>query len=173
MAASPRVRTIVDLVVFHFSWLGIVWGAATHFWSVVVLSFVVHLVLHLALSPRVLHDAAFAALAGIAGWLVDSLLGLSGVFRFPFPLAPAWLLLLWVVFAATVETGFGWFRTRLRLAALLGLVSGPFSYEVGVRLGALQWAVAPWIGWLVLAVVWTAFLPALLVARARWDARAA
>lgn len=54
---------------------------------------------------------------------------------------------------------------------MLGLVSGPFSYEVGVKLGALQWGVTPWIGWLVLALVWAAFLPAMLVARSRWDAR--
>lgn len=171
MAASPRTRTIVDLVTFHFSWIGIVWGAAERQWAVVALSFVVHLLLHLGLSPRVSRDATFALVAGLAGWLLDSLLGLVGVFRFPSLLAPAWLLLLWLVFSATIETGFGWFRTRLGLAAVLGLVSGPFSYEVGVKLGALQWGVTPWIGWLVLALVWAAFLPAMLVARSRWDAR--
>ena len=171
MATSAKTRTIVDLVVFHFSWIGIVWGAADRQWAVVALSFVVHMLLHLGLSPRVARDAGFAMLSGLAGWLLDSLLGLVGVFRFPAPLAPAWLLLLWVVFSATIETGFGWFRNRLALAALLGLVSGPFSYEVGVKLGALQWGVSPWIGWLVLALVWAAFLPALLVARTRWDAR--
>lgn len=173
MAASARTRTIVDLATFHFSWIGIVWGAATHLWAVVALSFVVHLLLHLGLSPRVSRDATFALVAGLAGWLLDSLLGLVGIFRFPTLLAPAWLLLLWLVFSATIETGFGWFRTRLGLAALLGLVSGPFSYEMGARLGALHWGVSPWIGWITLALVWAAFLPALLVARSRFDARAA
>lgn len=170
MAASAKTRTIVDLVAFHFSWIGIVWGAAERLWAVVALAFVVHLLLHLGLSPRVSRDATFALVAGLFGWLLDSLLGLAGVFRFPALLAPAWLLLLWAVFSATIETGFGWFRTRLGLAALLGSVSGPFSYEMGTRLGALGWGVPPWIGWLVLAVLWAALLPALLVARSRWDA---
>lgn len=173
MAASPRTRTVVDLVVFHFSWIGIVWGAADRLWSLVAASFVVHLLLHLGLSPRVGRDAGFALAAGVAGWLLDSLLGLLGIFRFATLLAPAWLLLLWVVFSATIETGFGWFRTRLALAALLGLVSGPFSYEVGVRLGALRWGVAPGTGWVVLGIVWAAALPCLLIARDHWDKRLA
>lgn len=173
MAASAKTRTIVDLVTFHFSWIGIVWGAAERLWAVVALSFVVHLLLHLGLSPRVSRDATFALVAGFSGWLLDSLLGLAGVFHFHTLLAPAWLLLLWVVFSATIETGFGWFRTRLFLAALLGVISGPFSYEMGTRLGALHWSVSPWIGWLVLGVIWAALLPAMLFARTRWDARRA
>jgi len=168
MPASTQTRTVVDLVVFHFAWAGVVWGAADRTWGLVALSAVVHLVVHLALSPRILADLGFAVAAGTAGWLLDTLLGLAGVYRFSGTLAPAWLWVLWVVFATTLDPGFRWFRARPVLAGLLGLVAGPFSYEMGVRLGALSWGVPPWRAWIVLAAAWALALPALLAWRARW-----
>jgi len=159
---TARIRTLVDLVVFHFAWFGIVWGAGRGSATLVVLSAGAQVAVHLGLSPVVGKDLLRALVVGTLGWGMDSLLGAAGVFAFPGALAPAWLWCLWVAFATTLEPGLSWFRRRLPLAASLGAVAGPFSYEVGVRLGAVSWGVPAPLGWVVLAVVWAVALPAML-----------
>ena len=172
MKAFPtRIRTASDLATFHFAWFGIVWGAAHSQGWLVMASTSGHLLLHAALAPSLRREALYALMAGTAGWAIDTLLGLVGIFHFATALAPAWLWCLWVVFASTLDPGFRWFRSRSLLAGALGLVSGPFSYEVGVRLGALSWGRGHLLGWIALGGIWAMALPLLLAARSKWDAR--
>lgn len=161
-SASVKVRTVADLVVFHFAWLGIVWGGGHGVVALVAISLGAQMLVHLGLSPFPRRELLWAMAAGVLGWALDSLLGVAGVFAFPGALAPVWLLCLWIAFATTIEPGLTWFRGRLAWAALLGAVAGPFSYEMGARLGALHWGVTPPLGWAALALVWAVALPLMV-----------
>lgn len=161
-SAPAKVRTVADLVVFHFAWFGIVWGGGHGVPALVAISLLAQMLVHLGLSPFPGREALWALVVGGLGWGLDSLLGIGGVYTFPSALAPVWLLCLWIAFATTIEPGLIWFRGRLAWAALLGAVAGPFSYEMGARLGALHWGVTPPLGWAVLALVWAVALPLMV-----------
>lgn len=161
-SASPKVRAVADLVVFHFAWFGIVWGGSHGGGWLVPVALAAQLAVHLGLSPAPWRELRWALVAGSLGWGLDTLLGAWGVLDFPGVLAPAWLWCLWLAFASTIQPGLAWFRRRLRAAALLGAVSGPFSYEVGVRLGALAWGLDRPLAWAILALVWAVVLPLMV-----------
>ena len=118
------------------------------------------------LTGRLRQEASVAASAAALGWGLDaSLVGL-GALAFPATAqfgspVPAWMIALWVAFAATLSTSMAWIREKPALAVLFGAVGGPLAYEAGRRLGAVElgpnglaavaaeWALAtPLLGWL-------------------------
>ncbi len=73
-------------------------------------------------------------------------------------------LALWLLFATTLNSSLGWLQRRLRLASLLGAISGPLCYRAGEALGALQLG-SP-VVYAATAVEWALMMPlGLLLAR--------
>jgi hypothetical protein len=83
-------------------------------------------------------------------------------------LAPLWLLALWGLFAAQINTTYTWLKPRIALAALLGAIAGPLSFHGGAALGALQF-VKPWPASVTLACGWAVLLPLVILFSRRWD----
>lgn len=116
--------------------------------------------LHLRLSPggewRVL--LAIAA----AGCLLDSTLGMLGVFSFgQWPLPP-WLALLWLVLASGMRHSLAGFAQPAWRAVLLGMVGGPLAYHAGARLAGVELPMGYLVTTLILALVWALALPLAL-----------
>ena len=119
------------------------------------------LLLHFLFSPSRQRDWRLFPIA-VAGCLLDALLWLLGLFRFPagFPL---WLVLLWLGFALTLAHGMRWLLRLPRWQqALFGMVGGTSSYVAGAAMGAvhLPWGIG--ISAALLAVIWMWWLPVLL-----------
>ncbi len=80
---------------------------------------------------------------------------------------PVWLVSLWLAFGTLLSVSLAGFQRRLALGAVLAAVGGPLSYYAGSRLGAiglgepLSWSLG------VLAIVWAAVFPMLLIAARR------
>ncbi len=69
-----------------------------------------------------------------------------------------WLILLWCGFAAMIITTLDWLAGRYIVAALLGALSGPLTYAIGVRLGAAELLRPEWQMWLVYGVLWGLYM---------------
>jgi hypothetical protein len=76
-------------------------------------------------------------------------------------LAPYWIIMLWALFATTINSSLAWLKQRYLLAALLGAIAGPAAYYAGNRLGAVELA-HPEQALLALALGWSIWLPLLL-----------
>ena len=75
-------------------------------------------------------------------------------------LSPFWMWTLWALVASTINGSLSWLRGKVVLGAVLGAISGPLSYEAGIRMGAGAWGPNGQIGGLVLlAIVWGVAMP--------------
>jgi hypothetical protein len=175
-AALPRagkLRLLVNFAAFQAGWFACVLGAA-HGWpwggSAIGLAVVAG---HLLSVPGPLAEFKLVAAAILIGMVWDSSLAASGWVGYApgglFPgAAPNWILVLWALFATTLNVSLRWLQGRWVLAALIGGVAGPLSYCAGVRLGALVF-VEPTQAVLALAAGWAALTPVLLLLARRND----
>jgi len=105
--------------------------------------------------------------AAVVGYAADSVLVLGGWLAFP-PQAvlgwpsSAWMVALWVGFAATLNSSMGWMSGRYAAAALFGVAGGPLAYTAGVRLGAALLPGDPWMALAAIAIEWGVAMPALV-----------
>ncbi|MFJ4064487.1 DUF2878 domain-containing protein [Pseudomonas sp. NPDC089996] len=125
------------------------------------------LLLHLCLSP----GGELRVLLGVAaaGWVLDSALGMLGVFSFAQWPLPPWLALLWLVLASGMRHSLAGLGKPMWRAVLLGLFGGPLAYLAGARLAdvGLPWGHLNTA--LILALVWAVALPLALRFAARAD----
>ncbi len=108
-----------------------------------------------------------AALAGVLGYLADSVLVLAGVLSFPAHAAlgwpsALWMVALWVNLALTMDSSMAWLRGRYVAAALFGALGGPLAYAAGARVGAAAIGPSASTGLAAVVVVWAAAMPFLV-----------
>ena len=106
-------------------------------------------------------------LSGAIGYVLDSLLVLSGALTFPPRTAlgapsTLWMVMLWMAFAATLRGSFAWIQGRYGTAVVLGLVFGPLSYFAGERFGAVEFSRGPLFALIGVGLVWGAAMPLLV-----------
>lgn len=105
--------------------------------------------------------------SGALGYLLDSLLVLSGALTFPPHTAlggpsTIWMVMLWLAFAATLRGSFAWIQGRYGAAFLLGVVFGPLSYYAGAQLGAVDLSRGPLFALVSVGAVWGLAMPLLV-----------
>lgn len=168
------MQFIINLLVFDAAWFLTVKGAAMGFpWLGPVVTLAV-LLYHLRTSPQPSVELRLAAFALFLGFLTDSLLLATGWIAYPngqwIPgAAPYWIIMMWVLFATTLNVSMRWLHGRPRLAALLGAVGGPVSYLAGAKIGAMTFvATAPAV--VALAIAWGVAMPLLVQVAARLEA---
>lgn len=113
--------------------------------------------------------------AALIGYLLDSLMVLTGVLSFPTEAGPAlpitlWMVVLWTAFAATLRHSLNWARQRYLLGMLAGAVFGPLAYRAGDLIGAITLAPGP-LGLFAIAIEWLIAAPLLLWLRERIEQR--
>ena len=158
------MKNLINIASFQGVWFASVLGAAHgHPWlgALVLVPF---LGWQLRTSADPGYDLRALLVLGVAGLMIDSVYPLLGSLSYssPWPspnLAPAWLVLMWVNLALTLNHSLAWLRRRYLLTALFGGIGGTLSYWAGARLGAMQlhWpasTVVPLIG-----AVWALLLP--------------
>jgi hypothetical protein len=177
MNAGAKISTpllLANIVSFQAGWFACVLGAARGWWWLGPLLVAATAGAWLLVAPRPRGLAVLLALTGIVGLCWDSWLAVLGLIAYPPgplspPLAPLWILAMWVSFATTLQVSLRWLRGRLWLAGLLGAVLAPLAYFGGARLGALQLA-QPQLALLAQAAGWALLLPALVSLARRCDA---
>ena len=121
-------------------------------------------------SPRA--ELALMATAAAVGFAADTVFARAGILDYaaPWPargFAPAWIIVMWMNFALTLNVALRWLQGRPLLAAALGFVGGPFAYLAGVRLDAAALTAPPPLAYGVIGAVWAVAVPVLVVAAGR------
>lgn len=118
-------------------------------------------------------EISLLLIAMLVGAVWDSLLVWQAWLNYPagilFPnTAPYWIIMLWALFATTLNLSLRWLKQHMVLAILLGAVAGPLAYYGGARLGAVDF-VQPANAIIALAIGWALFTPLLVLLSNRFD----
>ncbi len=154
---TPRLFNYIG---FQLGWFACVGGAGRGLFWLGPVAAAALLSAHLAAGPR--RGVELKRLLGVAVFgLTLEFAALSlGLHRFVGPgLVPLWVVALWLLFAATLNSSFAWLADRPALAALLGAVAGPLSFKAGVGLGAGRYLASPASASALLALQWGLALP--------------
>ncbi|MBI1424993.1 MAG: DUF2878 family protein [Gammaproteobacteria bacterium] len=111
--------------------------------------------------------------AMLVGALWDSLLVWQTWLDYPAGIllphtAPYWIIIMWALFASTLNLSLRWLKSHLLLAVILGAIAGPLAYYAGARLGAVDF-VQPTSAFIALALGWAVFTPLLVILSKRFD----
>ncbi|HTY92295.1 MAG TPA: DUF2878 domain-containing protein [Steroidobacteraceae bacterium] len=160
------IGRLVNYLAFQLGWFSCVEGAARGHGLAGLCVALLVIAAHLARTPGRAREAALLVLATAVGAVIDSLFVSGERLRFAASpqgshLPPAWDLVLWPLFATTLNSSLGWLRGRPVLAALCGAIGGPLAYSAAERLGAVR-IVAPQVTLPWLALSWGALTPFLL-----------
>ncbi len=148
---------------FQAGWLACVLGAGRgHFWlGPVAVAALCAAHLHFSVAPR--REARRLLAVGLFGLILESAAQAAGLYAYRGApaawLAPAWIVALWILLAATFDASLGWLERRRGLCAVLGAIASPFSFSAGVRLGAAELILPAPKGLIVLSALWCAALP--------------
>ena len=149
---------LYNFAAYQLAWFAVVLGAAHgHAWAGTAVAILVT-VAHLWMRRDPL-ELKLVGVAAVMGLVLDSALAASGQVRFAsagsLPIAPFWMLALWITFATTLNHSLRWLMQRPVVAAIGGAVFGPLAYLAGAKLGALTLP-SPAIALPLLAVAWIA-----------------
>jgi len=135
---------LLNILGFQIGWFACVLGSANQLpWLGVLISSLVIFV-HIYRSRYPAFECKFLAVAVIIGLVFDGIpqslgwITFSPVTFWPDVLPPPWMIMLWPLFASTMNISLSWLKHKKLLAILIGAVAGPLSYWSGARLGALQ-----------------------------------
>ena len=148
---------LCNFIAYQLAWFAVVLGAAhghaLEGTAVALLVTGVHLWLR-----RDPMEFKLVGVAVVLGLVIDSTLAATAQVRFAsagnLPVAPFWMLGLWMSFATTLNHYMHWLMRRPAIAALGGAVFGPLAYLAGAKLGALALP-SPVTALPLLAVSWT------------------
>ncbi len=156
---------LANFLLFQIGWFGCVLNAPARPLTAAAIALLM-VAVALWRTPDRPGEVVLLSLAAVIGTLCDTLFVMSARLYYagalPTPLPPLWDVVLWPLFATTLNGALGWLKERLMLAALLGAVGGPLAYVAAARLGAVQLR-APRSTLLLLAVAWSVLTPLLLV----------
>jgi hypothetical protein len=134
--------TIVNFTLFQLGWLICVLAAAYNYTAISVLSCAAIIALHLSLLSDSKSELKLILIAGCIGFLVDSLNIAFHVFQTGqpqgLPLAPLWLVALWMLFAISLRHSLAWLGSNAMMSAAFGAVFAPLAYYAGSKLGAVE-----------------------------------
>lgn len=154
-------------MLFNGVWLACVAGSAEQLlWPAIVSCGVLALY---QLHPKNRHpnDIKLVLISIALGLIVDSIWVQFGLMDFtdkrPFTnFAPAWIVILWVGFALTVNHSLKWLYIHPLLPAITGAVAAPITYFAGIKLGAVQYTASLVDVSLGLAIAWAIALTILV-----------
>lgn len=128
---------IVNALLFQLGWFACIFGAKYPWLLLVALAC---LGAHFTWVARWRVEGRLVARVALFGCALDTFLLNLGVFDFASDsrLVPAWLALLWALFATTLNHCLAWSARPWWRACLLGAIAGPLAYLAGSQLAGLS-----------------------------------
>lgn len=165
---------IINFVLFQISWLGCVLSGAAGQNLPALLITVFFVLIHRRFFAWRYADTRLIIAGLLVGLFLDSAYSAAGLMVYNAqtwpPIAPWWILCLWVNFILTLNHSLSWMLERRWLAALLAGIGSPLSYYAGQKLGALNWQ-QPEMLVVIAALSWAIAVPFLLTLANYWRKR--
>jgi hypothetical protein len=160
------MNLIYNFALFHVGWLACVVGAASNMSvlgsTIAVLLIAVHLY-RVANFRAELYLILAAVVIGFT-WetflLTQQWLAYAGA-TLNSSLAPYWLVVMWALFATTINVSMSWMKNRWLLAVVMGAIFGPMAFIAGEKLGAVEFLDSQ-RALIALAVGWSILMPLIL-----------
>jgi hypothetical protein len=158
---------LLNYITFQAGWFACVWGAGQGmvwlgpFFVAIVMAF------QAGILTRMTRGQVYFILLGVSiGMSIDTGMILAGVYGpvrriMPWPLAPVWIIALWVLFTSSFSLSLQALHSRPLLTCLLGAVAAPLSYAAGGSMGAASMNPSFLKSYLVFGIVWGLTVPAL------------
>jgi len=164
---------LANVIAFQVGWFACVLGAALG-WPLIGTAVALAIVAwHVRQARPARAELALILIAAAIGALFDSVLTALRWIVYPIGTlipgtAPYWIVMLWMLFATTLNVSLSWLKHRLAVAIVFGAIGGPLAYLGGAKLGALELANRP-AALLALALGWAILMPMLLAVASRYD----
>jgi len=167
------MKIAVNFIAFQIGWFACILGAANGMPWIGLLVGALVISFHLFSVDKPAKELNLILYAVVIGIVLDSLLVMSGWLSYPNGIlldgtAPYWILMLWALFASTLNVSMRWMHDKYWVAAIFGAVGGPLSYLAGARLGAVTFIeLQPAL--LALALGWALAMPCLIRLSKQFD----
>ena len=164
---------LINFGLFQLGWFSCVLSAAAGYpWMGAVLASAI-IGWHVWHAPLPEAELKLIGVAIVIGAVWDSLLVWWGWLAYPSGMlvsfaAPYWIVIMWALFATTLNVSLRWLKDRWAYAVLFGAVGGPLAYFAGQRLGAVKFVETEY-ALLGLLWGWALFTPGLLALSRRYD----
>ena len=157
---------VLNIILFQLGWFACVLSAASNQPLIGAVVAVAIISIHLFISQQYKEELRIITIAMLIGLVWDSLIVAMGWISYQSGMlvsfmAPYWIVLMWALFATTLNFSMSWLKANLLLAALFGAIAGPLAYYAGAKLGAVEFNNV--INSLIaLSIGWAIFTPLLL-----------
>lgn len=164
----------INFIAFQLVWFAAVAGAGYGFWWLGPLGLLIFGALHFRRGVSVRGDFKLMWLALVLGFVTDTLMAATGMSSYAAavpaaPLAPLWILSLWMAFALTLNHSMRWLTARPLLVAPLAAIVGPLSYYGAARVwGAVTLIASPSKALGLLGLCWLVSMFVLSLAARRF-----
>ena len=159
---------IINFALFQLGWFACVLGGAydlTLIGSLIALSVIAY---HLYRAEQPGQELRLLMLAVFIGIVFESIISTLDLAHYNSGqilenIAPLWMILMWPLFATTLNLSMRWLKNiTLLLTSLVGLVFAPLAYYAGNNLGAVEYDV-PLLSLSIIAMSWALLLPLLVL----------
>lgn len=157
---------IINFVLFQAAWFVCVLGASYDRTYVALLIATIILLIHFAIIKKRLLELKLILIAGIIGFFFDgALLNFDLIIYndpgLPYPLTPIWIVMLWMIFAMTLNHSLAWLSQKIYISIFFGAIGGPLAYVAGEKLGAITLLSNNSI--ITLSIGWALITPILII----------
>lgn len=166
-------NNMLNFVLFQLGWFGCVLsGAAGQPLLGTALAMVI-ISWHLWQAPKPQAEIKLIAVAILIGTVWDSFLVWQNWLSYPSGMllpysAPYWIVMMWALFATTLNVSLRWLKGRRVYAVVFGAIGGPLAYFAGQRLGAVEFSDIK-TAMLALLIGWALITPLLMALSQRYD----
>jgi hypothetical protein len=159
------MAAVLNYLLFQVGWLMCVLSAARRRAGVGIAFASLVIGWSVLRAPSPVRHLLFLLIVGLLGLAWDSALVIAGLLRYTGGtaedrIAPAWIFVMWLLFASTLNSSLAWLQPHALLAFLLGAIGGPMAFSGAARMGAVQ-MLRPRAAFAALACGWALLMPVL------------
>lgn len=139
---SSVLHKSINFILFQVIWFACIIGAAYNQMALAIIFFIVFVLWQTQAKIKQKSDIHLLLLLLPIGFFGDSFLAFFDYIdynhSYPTPvLAPYWIVMLWTVFALSLNHSLSWLFYHPRWALLFSVIGGPLSYLAAEKLGAI------------------------------------
>ena len=157
---------IINFVLFQAAWFVCVLGASYDRTYFALLIATIILLIHFAIIKKRLLELKLILIAATIGLFFDgALLNFDLIIYndpgLPYPFTPIWIVMLWMIFAMTLNHSLAWLSQKIYISIFFGAIGGPLAYVAGEKLGAITLLSNNSI--ITLSIGWALITPILII----------